>query len=67
MSVSRIEAKSPAAILAIGTANPANCYYQQDYPDFLFRVTNSNHMTELKDKFKRICKWYSLYNTYMHA
>ncbi|KAI5334526.1 hypothetical protein L3X38_024659 [Prunus dulcis] len=49
MSVSTIEAKSPA-ILAIGTANPANCYYQQDYPDFLLRVTNCDHMTELKDR-----------------
>ncbi|ESR47388.1 hypothetical protein CICLE_v10003127mg, partial [Citrus x clementina] len=38
----------------IGTANPANCVYQTDYPDFYFRITSSNHMTELKEKFKRM-------------
>ena len=48
-------AKGPATILAIGTASPANCVYQADMPDFYFRVTNSDNMTELKDKFKRIC------------
>ncbi|CAB4309152.1 unnamed protein product [Prunus armeniaca] len=66
MSASKIEAKSPAAILAIGTANPANCYYQQDYPDFLFRVTNSDHLTELKDKFKRICEKSMVKKRYLH-
>lgn len=45
----------PATILAIGTANPSNCIAQVDFPDYYFRVTNSEHMTELKDKFKRIC------------
>ncbi|XP_062020121.1 3,5-dihydroxybiphenyl synthase-like isoform X1 [Rosa rugosa] len=50
------EAKVPATILAIGTANPVSCYYQEDYPDFLFKVTKSEHKTELKDKFKRICE-----------
>lgn len=49
-------AKGPATILAIGTATPPNCYLQADYPEFYFRVTNSEHKTELKDKFKRICK-----------
>ncbi|KAK2659546.1 hypothetical protein Ddye_006079 [Dipteronia dyeriana] len=43
-----------ASILAIATANPANCIHQADYPDFYFRVTNSEHMTELKEKFKRM-------------
>ena len=55
------EAKCPATILAIATANPANCYHQKDYPDFLFRVTKSEDKTELKDKFKRICKPYLIY------
>ncbi|PRQ26655.1 putative 3,5-dihydroxybiphenyl synthase [Rosa chinensis] len=50
------QAKVPATILAIGTANPISCYYQEDYPDFLFKVTKSEHKTELKDKFKRICE-----------
>lgn len=46
-----------ATILAIGTANPPNCIYQADYPDYYFRVTNSDHMTLLKQKFKRICEF----------
>ncbi|PRQ26659.1 putative 3,5-dihydroxybiphenyl synthase [Rosa chinensis] len=50
------QAKVPATILAIGTANPISSYYQEDYPDFLFKVTKSEHKTELKDKFKRICE-----------
>ena len=49
-------ALGPATILAIGTATPANCINQADYPDYYFRVTKSEHMTELKEKFKRMCK-----------
>ncbi|KAJ0093953.1 hypothetical protein Patl1_26745 [Pistacia atlantica] len=48
-----------ASILAIGTANPPNIFYQDDYPDFYFGVTQSDHMTQLKDKFKRIYKYTS--------
>lgn len=48
-------AEGPATVLAIGTATPANCVYQADYPDYYFRITNSEHMTELKEKFKRMC------------
>jgi chalcone synthase len=49
-------AQGPATILAIGTATPTNCVYQADYPDYYFRITNSEHMTDLKEKFKRMCK-----------
>ena len=49
-------ADGPATILAIGTATPPNCVYQADYPDYYFRITNSEHMTQLKEKFKRMCK-----------
>ncbi|TVU39028.1 hypothetical protein EJB05_12429, partial [Eragrostis curvula] len=49
-------ADGPAAILAIGTANPPTCMSQDEYPDYYFRVTNSEHLTELKDKLTRICK-----------
>ena len=49
-----------AKILAIGTANPSNCVYQTAYPDYYFRITSSEHMTELKEKFKRICKFVSI-------
>ena len=44
-----------AAVLAIGTANPANCLHQDEYPDWYFRVTKSGHLTTLKNKMKRIC------------
>ncbi|KAG6671759.1 hypothetical protein I3842_16G021000 [Carya illinoinensis] len=55
-----------ATILAIGTTNPANCIYQKDYPNFYFRVTKSEHMTELKEKFKRICKKSRIGKHYFH-
>ncbi|URE43786.1 hypothetical protein MUK42_14841, partial [Musa troglodytarum] len=49
-------ARGPATIMAIGTANPPNLYEQSTYPDYYFRVTNSEHMQELKHKFQRICE-----------
>ncbi|PUZ45070.1 hypothetical protein GQ55_8G190800 [Panicum hallii var. hallii] len=48
-------ADGPAAILAIGTANPANCIEQDEFPDWYFRVTKSDHLTKLKAKMKKIC------------
>ncbi|XP_010112845.2 chalcone synthase [Morus notabilis] len=48
--------EGPATILAIGTAVPSNCVLQADYPDFLFRTTNSEHMIRLKEKFKLMCE-----------
>ncbi|KAD3640782.1 hypothetical protein E3N88_30005 [Mikania micrantha] len=47
-------AQGPAAILAIGTATPSNCIYQADYPDYYFRITKSEHMVHLKEKFQRM-------------
>lgn len=44
-----------AAVLAIGTANPATSMLQDEYTDYYFRVTKSEHLTHLKDKLKRIC------------
>ncbi|XP_031110957.1 chalcone synthase B-like [Ipomoea triloba] len=44
-----------AKILAIGTATPSHWVDQTDYPDFYFRVTNSEHLLDLKQKFSRIC------------
>ncbi|KAJ4827094.1 Chitin synthase, class 2 [Turnera subulata] len=49
-------ASGPATILSIGTANPANLILQDDYPDFYFKVTKSEHLTDLKQKFKLICQ-----------
>jgi predicted naringenin-chalcone synthase len=47
--------RGKAMVLAIGTAVPPNFIYQSDYPDYYFRVTKSEHLTELKQKFTRIC------------
>lgn len=51
----RAPRRNSAAVLAIGTANPANCLLQEDYADWYFRVTKSDHLTALKNKMKRIC------------
>ncbi|XP_021762431.1 chalcone synthase [Chenopodium quinoa] len=59
-------ADGPATILAIGTATPPNCVYQSDFPDYYFRVTKSEHMTELKEKFKRMCDKSMILKRYMH-
>lgn len=44
VSVSEIRkaqrSEGPATILAIGTANPANCVEQSTYPDFYHLVVN---------------------------
>ncbi|RYR11599.1 hypothetical protein Ahy_B04g069103 isoform A [Arachis hypogaea] len=45
--------EGPATVLAIGTANPSNCVDQSTYADYYFRITNSEHMTDLKKKFQR--------------
>ena len=49
-------ADGPAAVLAIGTANPANCVSQEEFPDYYFRITKSQHLTQLKQKLKTMCK-----------
>ncbi|KAL6312358.1 hypothetical protein AAG906_008017 [Vitis piasezkii] len=59
-------AKGPATILAIGTATPDNCLYQSDYADYYFRVTKSEHMTDLKKKFNRICEKSMIKKRYIH-
>ncbi|XP_071735262.1 chalcone synthase isoform X1 [Rutidosis leptorrhynchoides] len=59
-------AQGPATILAVGTANPSNCVYQADYPDYYFRITKSEHMVDLKEKFKRMCDKSMIRKRYMH-
>uniref|UniRef100_A0ACD5WP19 Uncharacterized protein n=1 Tax=Avena sativa TaxID=4498 RepID=A0ACD5WP19_AVESA len=50
-------AEGPAAMLAIGTANPTGVVVPQDqFAENVFRVTKSDHLTELKEKMKRICQ-----------
>ncbi|GAB4826082.1 Chitin synthase, class 2 [Ancistrocladus abbreviatus] len=60
------KAEGPATVLAIGTAVPPNCIPQADFPDYYFRVTNSEHMTELKEKFKRICEKIAIKKRYTY-
>ncbi|OMO89220.1 hypothetical protein CCACVL1_07979 [Corchorus capsularis] len=55
-----------ATILSIATANPPNCISQSDYPDFYFRVTNSSHLTYLKNKFIRMCDRTMIKKRYFH-
>nr|CDU44828.1 chalcone synthase [Chorispora tenella] len=59
-------ADGPAGILGIGTANPANHVIQTEYPDYYFRITNSEHMTELKEKFQRMCDKSMIRKRHMH-
>jgi hypothetical protein len=47
----------PATILAIGKENPVNSIPQDEFVDWYFRVTNCEHLTKLKAKMKRICKY----------
>ncbi|KAF6151644.1 hypothetical protein GIB67_033298 [Kingdonia uniflora] len=59
-------ARGTATVLAIGTATPSNCIYQADFPDFYFRITNSEHLVDLKGKFKRMCENSMIKKRYMH-
>ncbi|XP_061994556.1 polyketide synthase 5-like [Rosa rugosa] len=59
-------AEGPATILAIGTATPPNCIDQSTYPDYYFRITNSEHKVELKKKFQRICDKSMIKKRYMY-
>ncbi|KAG2637124.1 bisdemethoxycurcumin synthase-like [Panicum virgatum] len=59
-------ADGPAAILAIGTANPANCVLQDEFPDFYFGATKSEHLTGLQDKFTRLCQKLGVRKRYLH-
>ncbi|XP_074264565.1 chalcone synthase-like [Silene latifolia] len=56
-----------ATILSIGTANPTNEMTQEEFVNFYFRVTNwGDDMTEIKEKFKLICKKTGIKKRYMH-
>ncbi|XP_006349976.1 chalcone synthase J [Solanum tuberosum] len=59
-------AEGPANVLAIGTANPSNCIDQSTYPDYFFRITNSEHKSELKRKFKQMCAKSMIKKRYSH-
>ncbi|KAF3434017.1 hypothetical protein FNV43_RR25120 [Rhamnella rubrinervis] len=59
-------ASGTATILAIGTATPPNVFLQDDYPDFYFRVTKSEHKTDLKEKLQRICERSTIKKRHMY-
>ncbi|PUZ68296.1 hypothetical protein GQ55_2G015100 [Panicum hallii var. hallii] len=59
-------ADGPAAVLGIGTANPTNYVFQEEFPDYYFRVTNKEHLTDLKDTFKKLCRIMGLEKRYFH-
>nr|AAB41103.1 chalcone synthase [Ipomoea purpurea] len=59
-------AQGPATIMAIGTSTPQNCVDQSTYPDYYFRITNSEHLVELKEKFKRMCEKSMIKKRYMY-
>ncbi|KAJ1267716.1 hypothetical protein BS78_07G078700 [Paspalum vaginatum] len=58
--------RAAASILSIGTANPSNVVVQSEFPDFYFRVTNSEHKQALKDKFRRICEKSSIKKRHLY-
>ncbi|EFJ16602.1 hypothetical protein SELMODRAFT_233950 [Selaginella moellendorffii] len=55
-----------ATILAIGTATPEEFVLQSEYPDFFFRITESENLVELKEKFKRICDKSGIQKRHLH-
>ncbi|KAL6650549.1 hypothetical protein ACP70R_009474 [Stipagrostis hirtigluma subsp. patula] len=60
-------AEGSAAVLAIGTANPSGAIVQQDeFADKFFSVTNSNDLTDLKEKLKRICHKTGIVKRHFH-
>ncbi|XP_073125355.1 chalcone synthase-like [Henckelia pumila] len=59
-------AEGPATILSIGTASPPNCIYQSTYPDYYFRITESEHKEDLKEIFKRMCEKSMIKKRYMY-
>nr|AYL99842.1 chalcone synthase [Scutellaria viscidula] len=59
-------AEGPATVLAIGTANPPNCVEQSTYSDYYFRICKSEHLTDLKKKFDRMCEKSCIKKRYMH-
>ncbi|KAG8090648.1 hypothetical protein GUJ93_ZPchr0011g26961 [Zizania palustris] len=55
-----------AAVLAIGTSNPASFIPQEEYADWYFRVTGSDHLARLKAKMKRICERSGIKKRHFH-
>nr|BAQ35541.1 chalcone synthase [Curcuma longa] len=60
-------ATGPAAILAIGTANPVgNLLDQESFADYYFNITKSEHLQPPKEKLKIICDRSTVKTRYAH-
>ncbi|TVU03446.1 hypothetical protein EJB05_50996, partial [Eragrostis curvula] len=63
----RQHAEGSAAVLAIGTANPSGTIVPQDeFADQFFRVSNCDHLADLKGKFNRICSKTGIEKRHFH-
>ncbi|TVU13585.1 hypothetical protein EJB05_40645 [Eragrostis curvula] len=63
----RRHAEGPAAVLAIGTANPSGTIVPQDeFADQFFRMSNCDHLADLKGKLNRICKKTGIEKRHFH-
>ncbi|CAO2147881.1 unnamed protein product [Urochloa humidicola] len=47
---------SRASILGLGVTVPQHVWLQDSFADYYFEITNSNHMVDLKAKFRNICE-----------
>uniref|UniRef100_A0A0E0M5S7 Chalcone synthase n=1 Tax=Oryza punctata TaxID=4537 RepID=A0A0E0M5S7_ORYPU len=61
-----LHAEGPAAVLAIGTANPTNIVLQNEFVDHHFSLAKCEHLTDLKEKMKRICHKSGIEKRYFH-
>ncbi|TVU13596.1 hypothetical protein EJB05_40656, partial [Eragrostis curvula] len=63
----RQHAEGSAAVLAIGTANPSGTIVPQDeFADQFFRVSNCDHLADLKGKLNRICSKTGIEKRHFH-
>jgi Chalcone and stilbene synthases, N-terminal domain len=60
MDLTKQRSQGFATVLAVGTAVPPQKISTDYLVDNYFRVTNKDHLTELKKKFAKICMWPSL-------
>ncbi|CAO2143614.1 unnamed protein product [Urochloa humidicola] len=57
---------SRAALLGIGVAVPEHVWQQEAFADYYFDITKTDHMVDLKAKFKNICKKTMIEKRHVH-
>ncbi|XP_078171086.1 stilbene synthase 4-like [Carex rostrata] len=67
MDLVQQRSKGFATVLAVGTAVPPQKISVDYMIDNYFRVTNTEHLTELKKKFAKICKATTIQSKYLYA